>query len=89
MTDKKKDYWFFGDGEKYCFPTLNEARAEMYRMMRNGEKDGGVIFCPVGHGVMILFNGCALWNGQRADQRPVREDGSLYPQNMVKELRGF
>lgn len=84
-----RNYWFFGEGTKYHFPILNEARAEMYRMVKNGETDGGVIFCPAGFGVMTLSNRCVLWSGQRAYQRPVRENGTLYPQNMAKEIRGY
>lgn len=89
MTDKKKDYWYFDNEKIVHFNTLNKARANLFNQIKKGEKDGGVIFGPHSSGVMISDECGALWNGQRADQRPVREDGSLYPQNMVKELRGF
>lgn len=85
----RKDYWYF-DNEKIAnFGTLNEARRNMLRQIKEGTTDGGVIFGPHGYGVMISSECGGLWTGQRAELRPVRENGALYPQNMVKELRGY
>lgn len=85
----KKDYWYFDNDKIVHFATLNAARATMFKLIKAGKKEGGVIFGSHGSGVMISFEDTVLWTGRRAYQRPVKADGSLYSKKMVKKVRGF
>ena len=79
------------------YPTLNEARAAIVRLTKEGKLDGGIIFKPYGFGTMItnvhddrVPLGTLLYTGYRAEFRPVNEDGSLMPEKEYRKLmRGF
>lgn len=73
------------------YGTLNEARAAMLRLSKDGIMDGGVIFKPTGFGFIIpgAIEGSYLYSGPRSDFRGINEDGTLMSIEESWVVRGF
>lgn len=84
-TDETGKYYY----EEYG--TLNEARAAMLKLSRDGIMDGGIIFKPTGFGTIIhgAIEGSYLYTGPRSDFRGINEDGTLMSVEESRVVRGF
>lgn len=81
------------DGRYYYdeFDNLNEARAAMVRLSKDGILDGGIIYKPTGFGTVLKgrIPDSFIYSGPRSDFRGLNEDGTLMSVEESRVIRGF